>query len=117
MRRCVLSALFDKQISTLYFYNVQEKYSGIRPGTGHRLASPATFETPQEPLRDVDPRRPASSFSDLPREGSVSRESGTGDKEVEEVEKVNLDKFLANHTSEDNESFNEIQEEAFARHR
>jgi hypothetical protein len=39
-----------------------------------------------------------------------------GKKEEEEEEKVNLDKFLANHTSEDNESFKEIQEEAFKRH-
>lgn len=103
---------------------LQEKYSGIRPGTG-RLASPATFETPQEPLRDADPRRPSSSLlgDERRREDSVSRESGTTttaaveDDDKEDKEKMNLDKFLANHTSEDNESFNEIQEEAFRRHR
>ena len=92
----------------------QEKYSGIRPGTG-RLASPATFETPQEPLRDNDPHRPPSSLSDVLREDSSSR-NGDGEKKDEE-EKMNLDKFLANHTSEDNESFIEIQEEAFQRHK
>jgi hypothetical protein len=50
----------------------------------------------------------------------VSRESVAsvaGDEEEEEKEKMNLDRFLANHTSEDNESFKEIQEEGFARHR
>jgi hypothetical protein len=50
----------------------------------------------------------------------VSRESVAsvvGEEEEEEKEKMNLDKFLANHTSEDNESFKEIQEEGFARHR
>jgi len=51
----------------------------------------------------------------------VSRESAASvmgdEEEKEEEEKMNLDKFLANHTSEDNESFKEIQEEAFARHR
>ena len=50
----------------------------------------------------------------------MSRESvltTADDEEKEQEEKMNLDKFLANHTSEDNESFKEIQEEAFKRHR
>jgi hypothetical protein len=70
-------------------------------------------------MRDPDPRRP--SLADRPREDSVSRESVASvvgdEEEEEEKEKMNLDKFLANHTSEDNESFKEIQEEGFARHR
>ena len=38
-----------------------------------------------------------------------------GEEEGDNVE--NLDKFLANHTSEDNESFFALQEEAEKKHR
>merc|ERR1719232_1907612 len=36
---------------------LEEKYSGVRPKTGNRLQSPATFETPQDEPRESDPRR------------------------------------------------------------
>ena len=48
---------------------------------------------------------------------SVAGSSVAGGDEDENKEKDNLDKFLANHTSEDNESFSELQEEAFKAHR
>ena len=54
----------------------QEKYSGCRPGTGmSRLTSPATFETPEEPAREFDPRRPQVGTSLTTRQ---SREGGGG---------------------------------------
>jgi len=92
---------------------LQEKYSGCRPGTGlgRRLTSPATFETPEEPRRETDPGRPKESEEDAK---SVVGDDG---EEEEETGKVNLDKFLANHTSEDNESFVELQVEAEKKHR
>jgi len=99
---------------------LQEKYSGCRPGTGlRRLTSPATFETPEEPAREFDPRRPNAQGV---REGSVAGSSMAGssvagDEDPEEKDVDNLDKFLANHTSEDNESFVELQIEAEKAHR
>lgn len=101
---------------------LQAKYSGCRPGTGEsivfgpaggrRMTSPATFETPEEPLRETDPRRPDSRASST---GGQSEAGGSGASDAPEVE--NLDKFLANHTSEDNESFFELQKEAEIKHR
>merc|ERR1740123_2137372 len=80
---------------------LEEKYSGVRPATG-RLASPATFDTPVDAPRESDPRRPG--------------ESGDA-AEKEKEEKITLDKFMANHTSEDNESYLELQEESEIKHR
>jgi len=107
---------------------LQEKYSGCRPGTGEssfggrggpagrRMTSPATFETPEEPIRENDPRRPESSCSWAGGSGKDSdKVSVLGEEEGDNVE--NLDKFLANHTSEDNESFFALQEEAEKKHR
>ena len=90
---------------------LEEKYSGVRPKTGNRLQSPATFETPQDEPRESDPRR------DQPQpdnEFDKEEEDKDGDKKVEEVEekkeeKITLDQFMANNTSEDNESFIDIQ--------
>ena len=48
--------------------------------------------------------------------GTSSGEHDTTNKESEE-EKDNLDKFLANHTSEDNESFYDLQRESEIKHR
>ncbi|XP_023332279.1 protein DGCR14 homolog [Eurytemora carolleeae] len=94
---------------------LQEKYSGCRPGTGlRRLTSPATFETPEEPRRDFDPRKPEG------RESTPGVEKGLNKEDEEDEEKgkeENLDKFLANHTSEDNESFQVLQAESELRHR
>ena len=121
---------------------LQEKYSGCRPGTGKvptRLASPATFETPQvilhlslAKLSSVQQRNRASSLQDLPRESDPRRPGGSNEPDEtpdksdvkEEMgapekkkKKQSLDDFLANHTSEDNMSFDDIQEEAAKKHR
>lgn len=91
---------------------LQEKYSGCRPATGGRLPSPATFETPQDLPRENDPRRPEESneFEELSKTESEYLPN-------KEKNQVTLDKFLASHTSEDNESFIEIQEENDKKHR
>ena len=73
--------------------------------------------TPNDPKRDSNLDKPHPEF-ETPLESG--KECVTdADSVVEEVqEKVtSLDKFLANHTSEDNESFNEIEAEAEKKHR
>ena len=93
---------------------LQEKYSGCRPATG-RLQSPATFETPEDLPRENDPRRPETQNDNV--EGTVKDTESPAIDNNKEKEKMTLDKFLANHTSEDNESFIEIQEENDKKHR
>ena len=91
---------------------LEEKYSGVRPNTGKRLQSPATFETPQDDPRETqDPRRPQpepdNEFDQEEEEeaGEDNKGEEVGDKE----DKMTLDQFMANNTSEDNESFIDIQ--------
>ena len=89
---------------------LEEKYSGVRPNTGKRLQSPATFETPQEDPRETqDPRRPQpepdNEFDQEEEEAVDNKDEEVGDKE----DKMTLDQFMANNTSEDNESFIDIQ--------
>jgi len=102
---------------------LQEKYSGIRPGTG-RLDSPATFETPMDlHSRETDPKRGDGLNKTHPefetplsgggREGIAPSLAGSENGDKGE----NLDSFLSRHTSEDNESFHEIQAEAEKKHR
>ena len=65
----------------LIFIHIKAKYSGCRPGTGdstfgtgpggRRMTSPATFETPEEPRRENDPRRPESSGTRLVRRKNI----------------------------------------------
>ena len=94
---------------------LEEKYSGVRPNTGKRLQSPATFETPQDlPRETQDPRRPQDEpdnefETEEEEEGREARE-GNKDEEVgDKADKMTLDQFMANNTSEDNESFIDIQ--------
>jgi len=91
---------------------LEEKYSGVRPDTG-RLASPATFDTPVDAPRESDPRRPGESGDATEKE---KEDDGKTEEEKKE-EKITLDKFMANHTSEDNESYLELQEESEIKHR
>ena len=86
---------------------LEEKYSGVRPNTGKRLQSPATFETPQDDPRESDPRRPQEG-PDNEFDKDDEEEENKKDQEKPEV-KMTLDQFMANNTSEDNESFIDIQ--------
>ena len=91
---------------------LEEKYSGVRPNTGKRLQSPATFETPQDlPRETQDPRRPQAE-PDNEFEAEEEEEAGEGNKDEkvgDKEDKMTLDQFMANNTSEDNESFIDIQ--------
>jgi len=100
---------------------LEEKYSGVRPDTGKRLQSPATFETPLDEPRDNDPRRSdkdpnANAACDSAADANESKSDKDKNGEEEE-EKINLDQFMANNTSEDNESFIELQVEEEKKHR
>jgi len=100
---------------------LQEKYSGCRPNTdSKRLASPATFETPQDVPRENDPKR-GGCLNDLNEFDTPSvnggSEASAADEDPNKEDPVNLDTFLANHTSEDNESYHQIQNDAEKLHR
>ena len=90
---------------------LEEKYSGVRPNTGKRLQSPATFETPQDDPRETqDPRRPQPEPDNEFEKEEEEREAGEGNtEEGDKEDKMTLDQFMANNTSEDNESFIDIQ--------
>lgn len=81
-----------------------EKYSFGRPNTD-RLPSPATFETPVR--KDEEDDETASIVS-------VKSEAKSF---FEEEKKIGLDDFLANNTSEDNASFEDILAENEKKHR
>ena len=82
---------------------IYEKYSvgGSRMGSERGSSSPATFETP---LRDSD--------LESERGGPSSISPSIPKEEI----KDNLDEFLFKHTSEDNESFEEMMDEAKRKH-
>ena len=90
---------------------LEEKYSGVRPNTGKRLQSPATFETPQDDPRETqDPRRPQPEPDNEFEKEEEEREVVEGNtEEGDKEDKMTLDQFMANNTSEDNESFIDIQ--------
>lgn len=107
------------------------KYSsGKRPPT-ERFASPATFETPVEPRRQNDAAEENSKTATNSKKGRKKRnnnsfEDGNSSDEEDKTEdntgkpskkKLSLDQYLALHTSEDNESFVEIQKESVKRHK
>merc|ERR1719481_1176264 len=63
---------------------LEEKYSGVRPDTGKRLQSPATFETPLDEPRESDPRRPdkdPKSNTDAASDTSAAASGAQSDKE------------------------------------
>lgn len=78
--------------------------------------SPATFETPSESRGSATPRM-ASAFG----EGLETPETNRKDKQSDKVsvsgKEMSLDEFLQNHTSEDNESFEQIMEKSEQRFR
>ncbi len=90
---------------------LREQYSSTgpikhqRPGQG----SPDTFETPAEERRQDDvegeSKKPVKPEDD-------ERRSESGEQDKDQTRNMSLDEFMAKHTSEDNESFNEIQEES-----
>ena len=79
-------------------YSVGPKITNLQTGE----ASPATFETP---LRD---------FSDTE---SIHGSTMTTKTKNTDDEKESLDEFLFKHSSEDNESFEEVVDEAKRKHR
>ncbi|KAK3913802.1 Splicing factor ESS-2-like protein [Frankliniella fusca] len=87
------------------------KYSsGAKPAI-ERCASPATFETPiANRLDDSEPSR--DEMSDQSKKENNDDSSGSKQDGTRR-----LDAFLSAHTSEDNESFQEIMKEADIRHR
>merc|ERR1719333_917744 len=93
---------------------LEEKYSGVRPDTGKRCNSPDTFETPLDAPRENDPRRPSEDKEDS---SSSDKDKNVEDPKEKEEDRVTLDTFMANHTSEDNESFIELQVENEKKHR
>ena len=93
---------------------LEEKYSGVRPDTGKRANSPDTFETPLDAPRENDPRRPQGEDKE---DSSSSSDKDKNEDDQKEEDRVTLDKFMANHTSEDNESFIELQVENERKHR
>ena len=118
---------------------LEERYSSHRPtpseNTMQRLQSPATFETPQEVHRDAEDKdtnemaggavSPTPSWQSMKLNSSLTDEdvtaipaspsiasSSSQTKKCHKSDKMGLDKFLAVHTSEDNESFTELMEES-----
>merc|ERR1712020_59023 len=101
-----------------------------------RLQSPATFETPQEVHRDAEDEEepkeiaggavsPTPSWQSMKLSSSITDEdvtrvpasssiasSSSKTQKSDKSDKMGLDKFLAVHTSEDNESFTELMEES-----
>lgn len=99
-----LEALETNDVAKLR--EIYEKYSVgptvHDPRSGH--ASPATFETP------------AREFSDTESIHSASSAASSKSKRPDETHE-SLDEFLFKNTSEDNESFEEMMDEAKKKHR
>lgn len=99
-----LEALESNDISKLR--EIYEKYSVgpkiIDSNRGH--ASPATFETPTRDYSDTESNHESTS--------GMSQSSNKSHQDIE----VSLDQFLFKHTSEDNESFEEMMDEAKRKH-
>lgn len=86
------------------------KYVGRRPTT-ERIASPATFETPQI-HNQSDKEQPVETEKSL-NETTINID----EKNESEKSKLSLDQYLNQYNSEDNESFREIMKESDRKHR
>ncbi|GJQ85506.1 putative nuclear protein Es2 [Trypoxylus dichotomus] len=82
------------------------KYSGPHRPT-HRIPSPATFETPAN-IHSSQIPPPSEILPDEKFEETTSKKSEN---------RLSLDQFLNSHTSQDNQSFEELMVESEARHR
>ena len=126
----------DRQ-DTATMRRLEEQYSSRRPTPSSeidRLQSPATFETPLEMQRDSEDREkinmesvgntfsPANSWNATPCRSKnveshqnstkpLTSEKTDSSSDIRFSSNIRLDKFLAVHTSEDNESFTELMEE------
>ncbi|KAJ9595211.1 hypothetical protein L9F63_013498 [Diploptera punctata] len=81
---------------------------------GKRYASPATFETPMDARREDDP--PSEKDQDE-NESILQDEPPSVEDSTTKEAKISLDVYLNSHTSEDNQSFQEIMKEADLKHR
>ncbi|KAK2706243.1 hypothetical protein QYM36_016325 [Artemia franciscana] len=85
---------------------IYEKYSlekKLPVELQRRIDTPATFETPVAHLEPGTPLHDDEKSKDITRN--------------KDEPKLSLDEFVATHTSEDNESFQEIMNDAFERHK
>ena len=100
-----------------YLQRLQERYSSGRvPGHQRRLDTPSTFETPEtDPTKGGagEDRRTDGEAKDDDDADSVATGSSVDPLLEGNRPKESLDKFMAKHTSEDNESFIELQEEEY----
>lgn len=78
--------------------------------------SPATFETPSESRGGATPRM-ANTFGEGLETPDNKRKDQQDDKSSVSGREMSLDEFLQNHTSEDNESFEQIMEKSEQRFR
>ncbi|CAG9770880.1 unnamed protein product [Ceutorhynchus assimilis] len=83
------------------------KYSGRKPPT-ERMPSPATFETPTNIHQPQD---------DLLNLNKNATSNDNNNEQTTNCKKLTLDQYLNSHTSEDNESFEEILDAHEQKHR
>ncbi len=110
-QREYLEASERKDVATMN--RLRERFSSTGGSLNHlrggRQGSPDTFETPLEDRREEDVDSERSSGGNNKGDKGPNATKG---QEGQENKGPCLDSFLAKHTSEDNESFNEIMEES-----
>ena len=113
IRVCIHQSTFHFWL-LVFFQRLQERYSSARIHA--RLNTPgSTFETPEtDPTggaskEDYDPAQPTP--DQTPGGTSTAATSSSGVDPTKPTE--SLDKFMAKHTSEDNESFSDLMDEEY----
>lgn len=91
------------------------KYSSGRAPSRNDYASPATFETPIDSRPSDDDARPSSPIDTRDPEEIINSVQTPNINESKP--KLRLDSYLNSHTSEDNQSFQEIIKESEIQHR